>query len=389
VTRQLTTNEMASLNRALAKRTNGRVRVGPAAVSVAQGIALWNASAAFVTEPSCLPARGTRRARSTISDDTRFRGRPGVRRALNTGAVLAASMSLGACATFGGNVKGDFACRAPDGVCAPTSTIDDAALALIAGAGAVTKAGPFTPEPARQRPIQITSSEPVRSGEKVLRIVFPAHIDDEGRYRESTAIHAVVERGAWMAVATAPSAPVRTSNAALGEASSRWADSSASDNHSLGDLASAAPEVRFPDPIAAIDAQNASVEKTALAATPDKSVVVPAAAKPARFSRSAAHVAIAPAVLATRPEPRALPTTTAAHALPAKAIAAPGAQDPMAKIRAQVAERLRSTTPAAAIVHPAPSLAASASASIATDSVLAPMKPLNAPSLFPVSDVNR
>ncbi|MEL6487016.1 MAG: conjugal transfer protein TraV, partial [Pseudomonadota bacterium] len=44
-----------------------------------------------------------------------------------TCAVLAAG--LGGCTTFGTNVNGSFRCDAPDGVCAPSTVIDDNALA--------------------------------------------------------------------------------------------------------------------------------------------------------------------------------------------------------------------------------------------------------------------
>ena len=37
--------------------------------------------------------------------------------------IVAASLLAG-CATLGGNVEGNFACRAPEGTCAPTSLID-------------------------------------------------------------------------------------------------------------------------------------------------------------------------------------------------------------------------------------------------------------------------
>ncbi|MEL0254290.1 MAG: conjugal transfer protein, partial [Novosphingobium sp.] len=40
--------------------------------------------------------------------------------------------ALSGCTTFGGNVKGNFSCSAPDGICAPSSSIDDRALAMIA-----------------------------------------------------------------------------------------------------------------------------------------------------------------------------------------------------------------------------------------------------------------
>jgi conjugal transfer pilus assembly protein TraV len=401
VTRQLTTTEMGSLNGALAKRTKGRVRAGPGAISVQQGIALWNATSAFGADPA------TRMHRNAVSGDTALGGRVAFRRVLNTTAVLAASVSLGACATLGGNVKGQFSCRAPDGVCAPTSTIDDAALALIVGDDGVTKTGPYTPEPTRQRAIPIvstgpvrfgetgqsgealSSSEPVRSSEKVLRIVFPAHIDELGRYRESTAIHAVVERGAWMTAASAPSEPVRRASAAFGDTNGGWSDSSVSDSRSLGDLASAAPEVRFPDPVAAIDAQNATSEKTALAIVPVKPAV-PVSVNQARALRSAARVGTPPSQVGARLEAKPVAATAIAHGAPlsAKVTTAPGAVDPMEKIRAQVAQRLRAATPVAATVRTPPALRAGAPASIAPDSIAEPLRPAKGPSLFPVSGVN-
>ena len=45
--------------------------------------------------------------------------------------TLCSAVALSVCATFGGTIRGDFSCAAPDGICAPSSTIDDRALALI------------------------------------------------------------------------------------------------------------------------------------------------------------------------------------------------------------------------------------------------------------------
>ena len=45
--------------------------------------------------------------------------------------VLAAPLLLASgCASLGGNVKGSFACRAPEGTCAPTSAIDAGATGI-------------------------------------------------------------------------------------------------------------------------------------------------------------------------------------------------------------------------------------------------------------------
>lgn len=141
------------------------------------------------------------------------------------GFILAGT-GLASCTTMGGNIKGNFSCVAPDGICAPSSTIDDRALAMIAGEDGdrmITPAGPYSvpasesrgPQSMAARSVtggfQSASTAPARSQERVLRIVFPAQIDAAGRLREQTAIHAVVERGEWQqamaanAVATTPS----------------------------------------------------------------------------------------------------------------------------------------------------------------------------------------
>lgn len=127
-----------------------------------------------------------------------------MRRHLRLLAPLSLATVLAGCMTMGGTVKGNFACKAPEGVCAPSSTIDDRALAMIVDASGTmgdrpiaAPAGPYTePRPVQQR-FQQTALDTTRTGERVLRIVFPAQIDGEGRLHEQTAVHAVVEQGDW------------------------------------------------------------------------------------------------------------------------------------------------------------------------------------------------
>lgn len=122
-------------------------------------------------------------------------------------AGIAALMLLSGCASLGGNVKGSFSCAAPDGICAPSSTIDDRALALIsddASQGAPLPTGDGG-RPARTRvnraaivqPARLATADPARTQEKVLRIVFQPYIDDRGRFHEASAVRAVVARGEW------------------------------------------------------------------------------------------------------------------------------------------------------------------------------------------------
>jgi len=127
--------------------------------------------------------------------------------------ALASGTMMTGCTTMGGNIKGSFTCVAPDGICAPSSTIDDRALAMIAGEDGdrmITPAGPYSAPQSAGRGFDTAAAAPARSQERVLRIVFPAQIDGAGRLHEQTAVHAVVERGEWQralasnAVATTP-----------------------------------------------------------------------------------------------------------------------------------------------------------------------------------------
>jgi conjugal transfer pilus assembly protein TraV len=99
--------------------------------------------------------------------------------------------SLSACATLGTNVAGDFSCRAPKGGCAPTSSIDAAATAVSHG-----HASERTPLPARAG---IAPGDVARTGERTIKIVFPAHIDSQGTLRDEAVAWAVVEQADWAA----------------------------------------------------------------------------------------------------------------------------------------------------------------------------------------------
>jgi len=138
-------------------------------------------------------------------------------------AALVASTALAGCTTLGGNIKGSFSCVAPDGICAPSSTIDDRALALISGEDGdrmITPAGPYPAQRTEGRGFQTAAAAPARTRERVLRIVFPAQIDAAGRLHEQTAVHAVVEQGDWqqaLAGAAVASTPEQVASATGGD----------------------------------------------------------------------------------------------------------------------------------------------------------------------------
>jgi conjugal transfer pilus assembly protein TraV len=97
---------------------------------------------------------------------------------------------LGGCATLGTNIDGDFACRAPKGTCAPSHVID----------AEVTKKPNTSPDtPANPISRGVTSGDTARTGERTLRIVFPAHVDEAGILHDEAVAWAVIETPRWAA----------------------------------------------------------------------------------------------------------------------------------------------------------------------------------------------
>jgi conjugal transfer pilus assembly protein TraV len=425
----LTAGEMASLRRALAKRTGGSVSVGTAPITVAQGIAIWNAATSFEASTQVASSGLMRLPRRRVRRHQGVHDAAGLHHVLKAGIGVAAVASLAGCTTmFGGNVKGSFSCRAPDGICAPTSKIDDAALALISGDTSLTPAGPYMRPPAgSQRQSVTASAEPVRSGEKVLRIVFPAHIDASGRFREATAIHAVVERGEWIAAANTVRGPSAVSMQQAVPSPSQALADPLPVMQTLGELASAAPELEFPSAVSDIDAQNAAAAQE----TSAPALASPGPVKTGRRRAKQVSVAASPAAVAAAAPSASAASAASGNALSSRPVVSNATPDPVAAIREQVAARLSKGTsrssaarqtpvgglqpPATAqssvlnllasgtganpssasggALEPLPSLKTvpvpSAEAKLSAGSAAADSStPINGPSLFPVSDVH-
>lgn len=240
------------------------------------------------------------------------------RRVALAAAGFGTLMGLNGCTTFGGNVKGSFTCQAPDGICAPSSTIDDRALAMISGdAGDVMiPAGPYSspaPQPRTLRTAAASAASDAtgqaapRTREKVLRIVFQPYVDDRGRLHESSAVHAVVQ-SEWQAQALANATPIPDSKATDGPAQLSLADAVERDAPGVVDVAAfdptmpdpevvAAARARKPDPVAAIKADVAN----RLAAKGKRAPGSPTTAVPERAQKPAA----------TSPQVPAAPVDTA------------------------------------------------------------------------------
>ena len=155
---------------------------------------------------------------------------------------------------------------------------------------------------------------------------------------------------------------------------------------SLGELASTAPEVRFPDPVAAIDAQDtAQVSPVA----PTGQAALAADAKSVRVSRvtSKSHFSAGLAAGSTAGISTADTATMAAlrYSLPPQT--AGGAPNPIESIRAQVAQRLKSTAPP--VAGPPLARTQGAAPQVEAPGETASSDAANRPSLFPVSGINR
>ena len=114
-------------------------------------------------------------------------------------ALLGSLVPLAGCMTTGTNMHNDFACRAPNGTCAPMSVIDGKA---VAGMGAMAQpiggiVDPALPREGRMVTASADGTPPGRTADRVLRVVFPAHIDASGIYHDEASAHAVVEHGKW------------------------------------------------------------------------------------------------------------------------------------------------------------------------------------------------
>lgn len=114
-------------------------------------------------------------------------------------------LALSACVSFGTNVKGQFSCRAPKGDCAPSRVIDDRATHELGGGHEPDDLGRVRVRAGIVEPTG--SGAPQRTGERTLRIVFPAHVDEVGTLHDEAVAWAVVEAPQWFAELGARTTP--------------------------------------------------------------------------------------------------------------------------------------------------------------------------------------
>lgn len=131
--------------------------------------------------------------------------------------IMISSAALSSCGILlPDNVKGNFVCSAPGGTCAPSTVIDDQAIALIAAAPPqqsasqqaearrysrkqVQRLAPAQSDTgyARHRGFARDSDSLAHRDARTLRVVFPAFVDEAGNLHEARVIHAVMDQGGW------------------------------------------------------------------------------------------------------------------------------------------------------------------------------------------------
>ena len=115
---------------------------------------------------------------------------------------LASLLALASgCTMIGGSVRGDFACRAPKGGCAPMSAIDAGAVAHMADAQGRRADLGMVPAAAVAAASASNPTVALRTGEHTLTILLPAHVDGDGVLHDAATVHAVVEAPRWTVAA--------------------------------------------------------------------------------------------------------------------------------------------------------------------------------------------
>jgi len=110
--------------------------------------------------------------------------------------ALSALLAVAACGMFHENVKGGFACAAPRGVCAPSTTIDNDALSQI-------KAGEGNHAGQSQVGDDAAILRPAGDARPALKVVVPAWRDGMGRVHDRVTLYAPVRVRGWKPADTA------------------------------------------------------------------------------------------------------------------------------------------------------------------------------------------
>ena len=117
-----------------------------------------------------------------------------MRRSFSRAGLAALAPALAAlltgCTHIGTNVAGNFSCRGLKAGCEPLSEVDARAIRQLVTAEQADFAI------VRQR-IGLAAADNARTGERTMRVIFPAHIDGSGTLHEEAVAWTVVEAARW------------------------------------------------------------------------------------------------------------------------------------------------------------------------------------------------
>ena len=254
--RALSPSELALLRQRAWRRSAGHVAISQGSLTLAGGLALWNLAGQIET----LLARKSQNEGA----------HSGLARAASVAALGLAATQLAACTSlWGGNIKGNFACSAPGGTCAPSTVIDDQALAVIQNARPMVPAsGPYFQPPARASGqsarlvpsgsgrIAAASTGVAHRERRVLKVVFPSYVDGAGNFHEPRVVHTVADAGGWMQLSgatgpggTAPDTAASLANPQLSATRDPLPDAGKEPSPvALGASQNLAPSGAMPDP---------------------------------------------------------------------------------------------------------------------------------------------
>lgn len=158
-------------------------------------------------------------------------------------ASFSLALSLAGCTHLGTNIAGDFSCRAPKVGCQPLSEVDAKAIRELIKAERSDLAA------VRQR-VAVVTADTARTGERTLKVVFPAHVDASGTLHDEAAVWTVVEAARWagelgQGEVTEPKGTMRALRKALKDQAERAADA-ASKDQSPANSGTLSPEDRVP-----------------------------------------------------------------------------------------------------------------------------------------------
>lgn len=149
-----------------------------------------------------------------------------------TFASLGLALGLVGCTHLGTNIAGDFSCRAQasrthGAGCQPLSEVDAKAIRELVKAEGSDLAA------VRQR-VTVAAADTARTGERTLKVVFPAHVDASGTLHDEAAVWAVVEAARWAGELgegkmTEPKGTMRALRKALKDQAQRAADAASKD----------------------------------------------------------------------------------------------------------------------------------------------------------------